>query len=44
VRGVPPAKVARDLEVAEPLLYAWRDRFVRGGVSALEQGDTVADP
>lgn len=35
VRGVPPAKVARELEVPEATLYEWRDRFVRGGITAL---------
>lgn len=35
LRGVPPAKVARDHAVAEEVLYAWRDRFVAGGLAAL---------
>lgn len=35
VRGVPPAKVARELEVPEATLYEWRDRFVRGGIAAV---------
>jgi hypothetical protein len=29
VRGVPPAKVARDRGVSEATLYEWRDAFVR---------------
>lgn len=29
IRGVPPAKVARDLSVDEPTLYAWRDAMLR---------------
>lgn len=35
VRGAPPAKVARDAAVPEATLYEWRDRFVRGGITAL---------
>jgi gamma-butyrobetaine dioxygenase len=35
LRGVPPAKVASDAKVTEPVLYGWRDSFVRGGVPAL---------
>ena len=35
LRGVPPAKVASDARVPEATLYAWRDAFMRGGVSAL---------
>ncbi len=32
LRGVPPAKAARDANVDEATLYAWRDRFVRGAL------------
>jgi gamma-butyrobetaine dioxygenase len=29
IRGVPPAKVARDFAVDEPTLYAWREGMIR---------------
>lgn len=35
LRGVPPARVARDAGVDEATLYGWRDAFVRGGAAAL---------
>ncbi len=35
LRGVPPAKVASDARVTEPVLYGWRDAFVRGGIPLL---------
>lgn len=41
LRGVPPAKVARDHQVPEATLYGWRDRFVRGGLVALRDGDAA---
>ena len=37
LRGVPPAKVAREHDVSESLLYTWRDRFVGGGLAALRE-------
>lgn len=36
-RGVPPAKVARDLAVDEATLYAWRDQFARAAISPAER-------
>lgn len=39
LRGVPPAKVAGDVGVSEPVLYGWRDAFIRGGLPLL-----VSDP
>lgn len=35
MRGVAPARVAREAGVDEATLYAWRDRFVAGGMRAL---------
>ena len=35
LRGAPPAKTAHDAGVDEPTLYAWRDAFVRGGLTGL---------
>ena len=29
IRGIPPAKLARDLSVDEPTLYAWRNAMLR---------------
>lgn len=33
LRGVPPAKVARDHGVPEATVYAWRDHFARSAIS-----------
>ncbi len=32
------AKLARRLGVSEPTLYAWRDKFIAGGMAALASG------
>jgi transposase-like protein len=32
------AKLARRLGVSEPTLYAWRDKFIAGGMAALSNG------
>lgn len=32
------AKLARRLGVSEPTLYAWRDKFIAGGMTALAGG------
>ncbi|MBX3190731.1 MAG: TauD/TfdA family dioxygenase [Labilithrix sp.] len=39
LRGVPPAKLARENGASEATLYGWRDAFLRGGLRALEDED-----
>jgi transposase-like protein len=36
------AKLARRLGVSEPTLYAWRDKFIVGGMAALAGGKNGA--
>lgn len=44
LRGVPPAKVANDAGVSEPVLYGWRDAFVRGGLPLLLRDGAALQP
>lgn len=44
LRGVPPAKVASDARVTEPVLYGWRDAFVRGGLPLLVRDGAALQP
>jgi len=41
-REEPAAKLARRYGVSEPTLYAWRDRFITGGMAALAGGKNGA--
>ena len=42
--GMPNAQIARTVGVSRPTVIGWRDRYVRGGIAALEDEPRVGRP